>query len=62
MGFPRRNELHVELLMTIRISHRLSNGLQKVSGKHGRSADENLARTPSSGYETSESGKKFLSR
>jgi len=56
MGCPRMNELPVELLMTIRISHRLFNGLQKVSGKHGGSADESLSivgldlsRTPSSG-------------
>jgi len=58
-----------ELLMTIRISHRLFNGLQKVSRKHGGSADEglsivglDLARIPSSRYETSVSGKKPFSR
>jgi len=43
------------MLMTIRIGHRLHNGLQEVSGKHGGGADEglftvglDLARTPSS--------------
>jgi len=69
MGCPRRNELPGELLMTIRIGHRLLNGLQEVSGKHGGGADEglsivglDLARTPSSRDETSESGKKLFSR
>jgi len=69
MGSPRRNELPGELLMTIRIGHRLFNGLQEVSGKHGVSADEglpivglDLARTPPSRYETSKGGKKLLSR
>jgi len=69
MGCPRRNELPGELLMTISISHRLLNNLQEVSGKHDGSADEglsivglDLARTPSSRYETSESGMKLFSR
>jgi len=55
--------------MTIRISHGLFNGLQKVPGMHGGSAGEGLSvvgldlvGTPSPGYETSEDGKKFLSR
>jgi len=29
--------------MTIRIGHRLLNGLQEVSGKHGGGADEGLS-------------------
>jgi len=60
MGCPRRNELPGEL-------HRLLNGLQEVSEKHGGGADEglsivglDLARRPSSRDETSESGKKPL--
>jgi len=59
MGCPRRNEMLGELLMTILIGHRLFNGLQKVSGKHSGSANKglsivglDLARTPSSRYET----------
>jgi len=43
MGCPRRNELQGELLMTIRIGHRLFHGLQIVSGKHGGSTDEGLS-------------------
>jgi len=66
MGCPRRNELPGELLVTIRIVHRLLNGLQEVSGKHGGNADECLSIVgldlAFSGYETSESGKKLFSR
>jgi len=57
------------LRLTIRIGHRLFNGLQEVSGKRGGSADEgfsivglDLPRTPASRYETSEGGKKLFSR
>jgi len=69
MGCPRRNKLPGELLMTLRIGHRLLNSLQEVAGKHGGSAYEglsivglDLARTPFSRYETSESGQKLFSR
>jgi len=51
------------------IGHRFLSGLQKVSGKHGGSADDgisivglDLARTLSSRYETSKGGKKLFSR